>query len=82
MKKLLIVSVLFSVNVFADEKAVQRVEGYLSNVQSLEGEFQETIVDERLESGGRGAWQTVSAATRSVSLGLLRAVSAKCRIQR
>ncbi len=46
MRNLLIVSVLFSVNVFADEKAVQRVEGYLSNVQSLEGEFQETIVDD------------------------------------
>lgn len=46
MRNLLIVSVLFSVNVFADEKAVQRVEGYLSTVQSLEGEFQETIVDD------------------------------------
>lgn len=49
MKKLSIVLLLLCFSAFADEKGVERVEGYLQNVQSLEGEFQETVLDESLK---------------------------------
>lgn len=57
MNKLSIVFLLLSLSAFADENGVQRVEGYLQDVQSLQGDFQETVLDEGMtlvnESSGK-----------------------------